>query len=344
MADEHSEDKRESNRKLSRRFMLAMSGGTAGLVGTKVIWDHFEGFQTALSFIGKAPDYNSDLQRIVRDGFLAIGLSKTGTRGKTVFLKANLVEPLGPERAATTHPSLLSAVASEFLSLGAAKVMIGDGSAHCRDGLLIAEACGVRPLIKDLGIQYVDLNHDSIVVRKTKSQLTGLGNFLLPASLVHADIVVSIAKMKTHHWAGVTLTMKNLFGVLPGICYGWPKNIFHQIGIEKTILDLTACIRPSVAIIDGIVGMEGDGPIMGVPRNAGVIVMGTNAVATDATAVRLMGQSPDRIKYLSEASGWLGPVNESVIQQRGEPIGANVSHFAFPENLSLGRFSGGVGS
>ena len=85
----------------------------------------------------------------------------------------------------------------------------------------------------------------------------------LPQSLRRADLIVSLPKMKTHHWAGVTLSMKNLFGVMPGVCYGWPKNVLHHAGIRQSILDINAAVRPHLAIVDGIIGMEGDGPIMG---------------------------------------------------------------------------------
>ena len=74
--------------------------------------------------------------------------------------------------------------------------------------------------------------------------------------------------MKTHHWVGMTCSMKNLYGVLPGIKYGWPKNPLHVHGIPNSILDLTATIRPHFAIVDAVTAMEGDGPIMGRPRAA----------------------------------------------------------------------------
>ena len=86
--------------------------------------------------------------------------------------------------------------------------------------------------------------------------------------------------------------MKNLFGVMPGIVYGWPKNVLHYAGIGPSILDINAAVRPHLAIVDGIIGMEGDGPIMGTPRRPGVLVMGTNLPAVDATCARLMGIDP----------------------------------------------------
>ncbi|HEY2343653.1 MAG TPA: DUF362 domain-containing protein, partial [Chthoniobacteraceae bacterium] len=111
------------------------------------------------------------------------------------------------------------------------------------------------------------------------------------------------------------------FGLMPGIFYGWPKNVFHMHGIEKSILDINAAVPPQFAIVDGIVGMEGDGPIMGDPKNAGVVVMGRNALAVDATCARVMGIDPHKVKYLEFAPKLnLGTVNEELIGQRGEPI------------------------
>jgi uncharacterized protein (DUF362 family) len=127
-------------------------------------------------------------------------------------------------------------------------------------------------------------------------------------------------KLKTHHWTGLTASMKNLFGVMPGLCYGWPKNVLHHAGIGGSIVDIASAVKPHLAIVDGIVGMEGDGPIMGTPRHSGVLVLGTNLPAVDATAARLIGLEPSRIEYLALASGRLGPIAERHIAQRGEPI------------------------
>jgi uncharacterized protein (DUF362 family) len=146
------------------------------------------------------------------------------------------------------------------------------------------------------------------------------------------DWVVSMPKMKTHHWAGVTLAMKNLFGLMPGAVYGWPKNVLHGVGIEPSILDINATVAADLAIVDGIVGMEGDGPIMGVPRPAGVLVLGRNLPAVDATCARVMGIDPARVPYLA-AAGRLGPIVERLIQQVGEPIDAVRQEFALmPDN------------
>jgi uncharacterized protein (DUF362 family) len=136
--------------------------------------------------------------------------------------------------------------------------------------------------------------------------------------VLDADIVLSMPKMKSHHWVGATLSMKNCFGCIPGRIYGWPKNVLHWRGIPQSILDITPAVAPGIVIIDGIVGMEGDGPIMGTPKDAGHLVFGTDPVAADATAARFMGLDPERIEYLREAGKFFGQVHLEDIEQRGE--------------------------
>jgi uncharacterized protein (DUF362 family) len=128
---------------------------------------------------------------------------------------------------------------------------------------------------------------------------------------------VSLAKMKTHHWAGATLAMKNLFGLVPGSVYGWPKNKLHYVGIPRSIAELNRTFRNTFALVDGIVGMEGNGPIQGRPKRAGVMVMGWDLAAVDSTCCRIMGIDPAKVAYLRLASA-LGHVRENAIEQRGE--------------------------
>jgi uncharacterized protein (DUF362 family) len=125
--------------------------------------------------------------------------------------------------------------------------------------------------------------------------------------------------MKTHHWAGATLAMKNLFGVVPGGIYGWPKNVLHWAGIPESIVDLHDLFPKQFAIVDGIVGMEGNGPIQGTPKQAGVLVAGSDVAAVDATCCRIMGIDPAKIEYLRIARGEEN-LDESSFRQIGEPI------------------------
>jgi uncharacterized protein (DUF362 family) len=140
-------------------------------------------------------------------------------------------------------------------------------------------------------------------------------------------------KMKTHHWAGVTLSMKNMFGVMPGSYYGWPKNVLHWAGIHTAILDINQSLMPNLAIVDGIVGMEGDGPIMGEPHPVGALIMGRNFPAVDATCTRIMGLNPWKVPYLKYSDGRIGTIREKNITQRGEKISSVKTNFALLNNI-----------
>ena len=239
-----------------------------------------------------------------------------------------------------THPGLIRAVAEVFRSWDAREVFVAEGQGHCRDTEYVLEQSGLGPVLDESGLAFVDLNHDDVFSVPNSRGFTRLGTLHLPCSLRRADLVVSLPKMKTHHWAGVTLAMKNLFGVMPGVAYGWPKNVLHHAGIPGSILDINATVRPGLAIVDGIVGMEGDGPIMGTPVPSGILVMGRNLPAVDATATRLMGIDPRRVPYLAAASGRLGPIAEAHIRQRGEPIAKLARPFAILDHPSLAFLRG----
>jgi uncharacterized protein (DUF362 family) len=277
--------------------------------------------------VARAASYAIDLVPVVRDGLREIGVVAREVRGKRILLKPNLVETsLGREQI-NTHPMVVRAVAEALRSLGAARVVVGEGPGHRRDTLLVLDESGLGDVLHQERLSFVDINRQPGFAVANAGRRSGLLRLTLPAVLNEIDWVVSIAKLKTHHWAGVTLTMKNLFGLMPGSYYGWPKNVLHYAGLQESILDIVATVRPHLGIVDGIVGMEGDGPILGEPKSAGVLLFGTNLPAVDATAVRLIGADPKQVRYLADADGWLGPIAEEAILQTGESIASVVTPF-----------------
>jgi uncharacterized protein (DUF362 family) len=124
--------------------------------------------------------------------------------------------------------------------------------------------------------------------------------------------------MKTHKLAGITLSMKNMFGILPGIVYGWPKNTLHWNGIPLSICEINGTVKVHYSIVDGVVGMEGDGPIMGKAKPVGVLVLSPFSLAADATAARIMGFDPRKILYLVQAGRFLPGLRPEDIFLRGE--------------------------
>jgi len=263
-----------------------------------------------------ASTYDLDLSDVVGRGLRMLGLD---VRGKRVLLKPNMVE-YSPDRVINTNPALVAGAAQALLRAGASRVVVAEGPGHRRDIEYLVTATGLYDALRDVGISFVDLNHDDVRAVKLGSRFTDLTELHLPVEVLSADLVVSMPKLKTHHWTGMTGSMKNFFGVVPGAVYGWPKNILHWRGIDNSIVDLVATIRPGLAIVDGIVGMEGDGPIMGTPRPVGCVVMGTDPVAVDATCARVMGLVPERINFLKLAGEFLGNAHAAAIEQRGERL------------------------
>jgi uncharacterized protein (DUF362 family) len=303
-----------------RDFCTGIGGLTAVGMGASLVRDWNERSLRAQVFIGRAASYQADLESIIGCGLRQLGLSPSWAKGRSVLLKPNLVEPDVGAPQINTHPEVVRAAALIFRRWGAREVFVAEGPGHCRDAQLVLDESGLRAVLDQSHLEFVDLNHDDVVFVPNRFGATKLRELALPRTLARADLIVSLPKLKTHHWVGVTLSLKNFFGVMPGVVYGWPKNVLHYAGIGPSILDIAAAVRPHLAIVDGIIGMEGDGPIMGTPRQAGVLVMGTNLVAVDATCSRLMEIDPWRIGYLREASGLLGPIAERHIEQRGEAI------------------------
>lgn len=268
----------------------------------------------------RARSYSDDLVSRMLEGVRACGLD---ARGKRVLLKPNLVE-FDSSTVINTDAAVIAAALETFYKLGAAEVTIGEGPGHRRDTLDLAGDARYRSSIPKFESIFTDLNRDDV---SPVANFAGESRFYFPNTVLRADLIVSLAKMKTHHWAGATLSMKNFFGIVPGSVYGWPKNKLHYIGIPESVVALNRQFRNTFAIVDGIVGMEGNGPIQGTPKPAGVLVMGRDLVAVDATCCRIMGIDPEKIEYLKLAAD-LGHVHASRIEQRGENIGQVRTNFA----------------
>ena len=232
-----------------------------------------------------------------------------------MLLKPNLVEPARPSPQTTTHPAVVVAAADAFREWGA-EVVVGECPGHVRDTEMALVESGLDEALRAAHLEFLDLNYSRV-----RAVANGRGNcplreFFLPEPVLQCDWIVSLPKLKTHHWVGLTASMKNLFGLLPGSIYGWPKNVLHHAGIPEAIIDINALLPNTIAIVDAIVCQEGDGPVMGTPKPMGLMAIGLNPTAVDATCARLMGVEPSRVAYLARSG--LGPLSDADIPQRGE--------------------------
>ena len=275
----------------------------------------------------------------------AVDLCRVPVAGKNIVLKPNLVE-FEPNSVINTNPMVVHAALEAFRARGAASVRIAEGPGHRRNTLDLADAAGYFELIPGFEDLFTDLNLDDVKSVKLIQPKSKLKALYLPHTVLGADLLVSIPKLKTHHWVGATLSMKNLFGVVPGGVYGWPKNPLHWAGIPETIVDLHNIFPRQFALVDGVVGMEGNGPIQGTPKTAGVIVAGNNMPAVDATCCRLMQIDPEKVSYLT-GSTVPGEIAANNIRQIGETIDGNSTRFALIkdwQDLRLEPSSGVTGN
>jgi uncharacterized protein (DUF362 family) len=288
--------------------------------------------QLSAVHIARADGYDAPLADILAKQFEHFR-SVVPLAGKRVVLKPNLVE-YRREKVINTDPRVIDAVITLCKREGAAEVVVAEGPGHWRNAQFLVKESGLGAVLEKHGVRFVDINHDEPVKLPNLGRLTGLESLYLSRTVAAADVLISLPKLKTHHWAGATLSLKNLFGTLPGICYGWPKNELHWRGIPNSIVDIACTCTPHLAIVDGIVGMEGDGPLMGNAKPVGALVMGADLVAVDATCCRLMHLPPDRIPTLVLAAlKRLGRLKESDIPQLGEPIAALATPFEWPPQI-----------
>lgn len=275
------------------------------------------------------PDYDQQLPARLEEGWdLANG---PDVRGLSVLIKPNLVDHI-PHRPTTTDPRLIQALILLLRRRGARRVTVADGPFLRKDPMPILHGIGLSDVLSDLEAPYVDLNHDEPIRQPARGGfMRQAQHFYLPRTLVESDLVISVPKMKTHHWADVSLSLKNMFGIVPGIKYGWPKNILHINGVSASIAALYASFPFDFAIIDGVTGMEGDGPLFGAPVPSGVLVMGKDGVAVDATCARLMGFDPGQIQHL-DFMAWagLGLADVARLELRGAKLSELRRNYSAP--------------
>ncbi|MBA1334875.1 MAG: Iron-sulfur cluster-binding protein [Firmicutes bacterium] len=229
------------------------------------------------------------------------GIHKFVKNGDKVLVKANLVMRKKPGDGVTTHPSLVEALCREVLEAGGVPI-IGDspGGPYNQTALrAVYRATGMEDVAKTTGAV---LNYDTDIREVSHPQGSVIKNLTVMNCVEKADVVISFAKLKTHGMMLFTGAVKNLFGVIPGILKAeYHFNMPDTGDFANMLVDVCTYIKPKLSIIDGVVGMEGEGPSSGRLVNSGIILASENPFALDFAAVSLIGIDPNDVPTIIKA-------------------------------------------
>jgi uncharacterized protein (DUF362 family) len=232
-----------------------------------------------------------------------------------VLIKVNFITTKTWDTGATTDPIVVEAIIKKLEDLPV-KVYVVESDATITNADKAFEMTGMKDMCSRNGVEWLNLRYIKDKVKLAVPNGEVLKSITVPR-LVTESAVISAAKLKTHVDTGVTLGMKNMFGLLPDKF----KGKYHLKGISKVVVDINTVLKSALTVIDGFVGMEGEGPIDGTPVQMNLIIAGTDPVATDATACRVMGINPYEIKYIRKAyEKGLGSSEAQVLGEKLETV------------------------
>lgn len=266
------------------------------------------------------------------------GLEGIARPGQRVLVKPNLLAAAEPERAVTTHPSVVRALVTLVREAGA-EAWVGDspGGVEWNITARALEVSGIGPAAVEAGAEIKDFEGGDARVVECPDGVV-LKRFALAGPVLDADTIISAAKLKTHGQALYTGAVKNMLGCVPG----GGKIRMHRLApqsrrLAAALLDIYAVTRPKLALIDAIVAMEGAGPHRGDPRHLGLLVASTDGVAADAVASHIVGFPARSIHILRQAAErGLGAGDLRNIEVVGEALDSVMCRdFARPSNATI---------
>lgn len=258
--------------------------------------------------------------------------------GMRVLLKPNLLARHAPEKAVTTHPAVVRAVIHAVRRRGAQQIVLADSAGGPYAPAMmkgIYKASGLWQVCEEEGVEA----YTGCRSRAVPAQGVVAKRFELLEPVLDADFIINLPKLKTHVMTGASLSIKNLFGCVPGL----QKAEWHMRQPEKErfgdmLVDLWQTVCPDLAIMDGVFAMEGDGPSGGRPYPAGLLLGGQDMAQLDLACCALLGLEPMRVPYLeaacrrglcARAFEW----DEEGGRQALEPLPG----FALPESYQVGE-------
>ena len=270
------------------------------------------------------------------------GLGAIVSRRSRVLVKPNLVKPIESGTGVITDCRVTEAVAKLALEEKPARVVIGEGSAYGydvtgarADTLEAFKRSGTDAVAERLGVDLVDLNRDEVVEVEVPGCYV-MDTVKIAKTAYESDVIISLPVMKTHRRTIVTLSLKNMKGVMPSR----EKKKTHRLGLERAIIDLNTVVKPDFTVVDGLVGLGGLWTGEDA-ENLDLILAGQDPVAVDAVGAKVMGFDPAKILKLELASErGLGTSDLGRIEVRGEAVESVAKRFLDPQKAFAERYPG----
>ncbi|HDY69831.1 MAG TPA: DUF362 domain-containing protein [Actinobacteria bacterium] len=249
------------------------------------------------------------------------GMSALIRPGDRVLLKVNLLAPAGPDEAVTTHPAVVRAVTRLVLEAG------GFPTIADAPGFLFAggksralRQSGIKAAADDMGVTAVQFESvEKPFVMTPVPDGVWLSQILAARLALETDVIITLPKLKTHSSTWYTGAVKNMFGATATRTRKYAHNLGEHEKFAAAIVDIYSVLKPRLAVMDAVVGMEGEGPRHGNPRHAGLIMASRDSVALDAVAAGIIGFGPGEVlTVVNAAERGLGMGDTGCIEVVGE--------------------------
>ncbi len=283
------------------------------------------------------PEYTAGVEGLLKEGIQELGGMEAFVKpGQRVLLKVNLLMKKRPEEAVTTHPSVVEAVVRLVQEAGGIPI-IGDspGGPYTASALqAIYSRSGLKEVAERTGAE-LNLDVGQEVVSHPEGKL--VKSLTVTKSVLDADVVIPLSKLKTHGMMTFTGAVKILFGVIPGLL----KAEYHLRmpdvrSFADLLVDIATWVKPTLSIMDGIVGMEGDGPSAGKPRSIGALLISEDPFALDVAATHLIGMKPEKVPTIIAARerGFVSRIEEVKLCGDARSLW-RIQNFVAPKTVSL---------
>ncbi len=242
------------------------------------------------------------------------GLNPYVKQSQKIFIKPNVCGGIPGKPGSFTSPRVLESMIKLLREMDL-EVWVGEADSCMYTADVMLSETGIGAAAMRSGAKVVNLSHDEIV-KVDVSDGYILKSLSVNKAVADADVIISMPVMKTHACTMITLGMKTMFGILPER----KKSMYHP-RLDHVMVDIVSALKPRLTVIDGIIAMEGEGPLEGDLVELGLIIAGNNVVSTDACAAAVMGFNPASIDHLRLASEkGLGTIDLDEIEIRGESI------------------------